>query len=291
MKKILITGANSYVGTSFKKWVEKYSDQYSVDAISLRNDSWKDMSFQGYDVVLHTAAIVHVKERDITKYYKVNRDLTIEVAKKAKREGVKQFIFLSTMGVYGREEGVITKETKPAPKTPYAKSKLEAEKLLSEINSDSFKVAILRPPIVYGRDCPGNYKRLAKLAKKAKFFPEISNKRSMLYIDNLSEFIRLIIDNNVSGIYFPQNKNYVNTIHLVRLIAESHSKEIKTSKVLNWFISCCLNISKTVRKVFGSFVYEKGMPGAPDTEMNGMKIDYEVVSFEESILHTEGRRH
>lgn len=157
MKKILITGANSYIGTSFEKWVSQYPDKYSVDKISVRDERWKEKSFGGYDVLFHTAAVVHVKENDTINYFKVNRDLAVEVAEKAKQEGVKQFIFLSTMGVYGTETGYITKDTVPTPKTPYAKSKYEAEQLLLEMDIEDFNVAILRPSIVYGKGCPGNY--------------------------------------------------------------------------------------------------------------------------------------
>lgn len=287
MKNILITGANSYIGTSFKKWVSQYPDKYSVDTISLRDDSWEEKSFEGYDVVFHTAAVVHVKENDTIKYLKVNRDLAVEVAEKAKQEGVKQFIFLSTMGVYGTETGYITKDTVPTPKTPYAKSKYEAEQLLLEMDIEDFNVAILRPPIVYGKGCPGNYTRLASMALKLPIFPSIDNMRSMIYIDNLSEFVRLLIDHGVGGLYFPQNKEYVNTTELVRLIAKAHGKEIKVTKVFNWAIGIGLSLSETFRKVFGSFIYDKKMSGGPRTKVNGESIDYETVSFEESIIRTE----
>ncbi|MEJ9228297.1 NAD-dependent epimerase/dehydratase family protein [Peribacillus butanolivorans] len=289
MKKILITGANGYIGTSFGRWVSQYPDKYSVDTISLRDNCWREISFEGYDVILHTAAVVHVKENDINEYFKINRDLTTDVVKKAKQEGVKQFIFLSTMGVYGTETGYITKETVSIPKTPYALSKYEAEQILIEMNTNDFNVAILRPPIVYGKDCPGNYTRLATLALRLPCFPIIDNERSMIYIDNLSEFIRLLIDSCVGGMYFPQNKEYVKTTELVRLIARAHNKEIKVLKILNWSIAIGLKLSGTVRKVFGSFVYDKGMSGGPGTLMNGEYIDYETVSFRESIICTEGR--
>ncbi|WP_404330374.1 NAD-dependent epimerase/dehydratase family protein [Mesobacillus maritimus] len=289
MKKILITGINSYIGTSFKKWVSQYPDKYSVDFISIRDDQWKERSFSGYDVIFHTAAIVHVKENDTAKCFKINRDLTVDLAKKAKKEGVKQFIFTSTMGVYGTETGYITKDTEPFPKTPYAQSKYEAEQLLLEINSSDFNVAILRPPIVYGRGCPGNYARLAKLAVMLPIFPDINNERSMIYIDNLSEFIRIIINNSQGGIYFPQNKDYVNTTDLVRLIAKTQGKDVKTSKIFNWAVAIGIKLSGTLRKVFGSFVYDLEISGSPGAEKICEKIDYEVVSFEESIIFTEGR--
>lgn len=287
MKKILITGAGSYIGTSFEKWISRYPDKYAVDTFDMKNNDWKKKSFEEYDVVFHVAAIVHVKEKNTDRYFKVNRDLAVEVAKKAKKEGVKQFIFLSTMGVYGAETGYIKENTIPTPQTPYAQSKYEAEKLLLDMNVDFFKVVILRPPIVYGEKCRGNYPRLAKMALKLPYFPKINNERSMIYIDNLSEFIRLLIDRGVGGLYFPQNKDYVNTTELVRLIAKAHGKEIKVIKMFNCCIAIGLVLSKTFRKVFGSFVYDKEMPGGSQTMINGEKIDYDTVMFEESVKRTE----
>jgi UDP-glucose 4-epimerase len=287
MKKILITGMNSYIGTSFKHWIFQYPEKYQVNTISLRDDNWRNLSFDEYDVILHTAAIVHVKEKDIDKYFKVNRDLTFEVAKKAKNEGVKQFVFLSTMGVYGKESGYVTESTVPAPKTPYAKSKYEAEKLLLQLNTREFKVSILRPPIVYGKDCVGNYSRLAKMALKLPVFPSVKNERSMLFIDNLSEFIRLLIDRNANGLYFPQNKDYVNTTNLVKVIANVHKNNLKVTKKLNWFVMIGLRLSETFRKVFGSFVYDKKMPGGPMASLDGKIINYETRTFKETITCTE----
>ncbi|MCG1021398.1 NAD-dependent epimerase/dehydratase family protein [Sutcliffiella horikoshii] len=289
MKKVLVTGVNSYIGTSFTKWVSQYPEKYLVESISLRDEQWKEQSFKGYDVVFHTAAIVHIKKNETDQYYKVNRDLTIELAKKAKKEGVKQFIFLSTMGVYGTETGHITINTIPVPKTPYAKSKFEAEQLLEKLGDHNFHIAILRPPIVYGRNCPGNYGRLATLALKAPFFPNINNERSMIYIENLSEFIRLLIVHEASGLYFPQNKNYVNTTELVKTIAEAHGKTLNVTSILNWAVSIGLKQSETFRKVFGSFVYDKEMAGSPGTLMNSQSIDYETISFKDTIIRTEGR--
>jgi len=282
MKRILITGAGSYIGTSFENWVSQWSEKYQVDTIDMRGNEWKDKPFSSYDVIYHIAAIVHVKENDTEKYFTVNRDLAVEVAKKAKAEGVKQFIFLSTMGVYGKETGFIDENTKPNPKTPYAQSKLEAEGLLNELADDSYRVATLRPPIVYGKDCRGNYPRLAGMALKAPIFPKVKNERSMIFIDNLSEFVRLVIDKELSGLFFPQNRDYVNTTELVKMIAKTHGKELKATGLFDPFVSLGIKMSETFGKVFGSFAYDKQMPGGP-----GKEFDYETCSFEESIERTE----
>ncbi|WKV07996.1 NAD-dependent epimerase/dehydratase family protein [Thermoanaerobacterium sp. CMT5567-10] len=279
MKKILITGANSYIGTSFKNWVSKWPDKYKVDSISVRGSEWKKKSFKGYDVVFHVAAIVHVKEKEIDEYFRVNRDLTVEVAKKAKQEDVKQFIFLSTMGVYGTETGYITKDTVPNPKTPYAKSKYEAEELLFKMNGDTFKVAVLRPPIVYGKGCKGNYPRLARIAIKVPVFPDVDNKRSMIYIDNLCEFIRFLIDDDSNGLFFPQNSEYVNISEMVKLISEANGKKIRITKLFNPILK--LLRTSTVNKAFGDLVYEK--------KMSSYHKHYCLKDFKESIYLTEKR--
>lgn len=289
MKKILVTGANSYIGTSFKNWVSQYQNEYKVETLSVRDDRWKESTFKEYDVIFHTAAIVHVKENNTDQYYKVNRDLTIELAKKAKKEGVKQFIFLSTMGVYGTETGHITNTTVPEPKTPYAKSKYEAEQLLKKLRDLKFSIAIIRPPIVYGKNCPGNYSRLATLALKAPFFPNTVNTRSMIYIDNLSEFTRLLIKYEVNGLFFPQNKDYISSTTLVKSIADAHGKTLKVTSIFNWAIILGLKQSETIRKVFGSFVYDRELPGSPGSLLNNQRFNYETVSFKESVMCTEGR--
>ncbi len=281
MKRILITGANSYIGTSFCKWVGNWPEKYKVETIDMKDNKWRDTSFSSYDVVYHIAAIVHVKESDKDKYFKINRDLAVEVANKAKIESVKQFIFLSTMGIYGIETGFIDENTKPKPKTPYAESKLQAEILLNQLADDCFKVSVLRPPIVYGKDCRGNYPRLANMALKSPIFPKVKNERSMIYIDNLSEFVRLVIDYELVGTFFPQNREYINTTQLVKFIAKSHDKELQLTGIFNPLINLGIKLSETFGKVFGSLVYDRKIPGGP------IEFDYETCSFEESIKRTE----
>lgn len=276
MKKILITGKNSYIGTSVENWLLREPENYTVDTLDMKNDSWREKDFSQYDVVFHVAGIAHIKETKSNQelYFTVNRDLAFETAKKAKRDRVKQFIFLSSMSVYGIENGVISKDTLLNPKSAYGKSKIEAELLINAIKDRSFNVVILRPPMVYGKGCMGNYPRLAKLALKAPFFPKIDNRRSMIYIDNLSEFVKLSVDNESSGLFFPQNAEYVNTSELVRLIANVHGKKIVLTKLFNPMLSL-LKI-RIINKVFGDLIYEMNI----STNIN-------VVSLSESILKTE----
>lgn len=219
MKRILITGANSYIGTSFEKYIkENFSDQYEADTVDMVDGSWRQKSFKGYDSVYHVAGIAHSDSGKISKekeklYRSVNTDLTIETAKKAKADGVKQFIFMSSAIVYGEsskigKKKVITKETPVSPANCYGDSKVQAELGITPLQDEHFKVCILRPPMIYGKGSKGNFPQLEKYAKKLKFFPYVKNERSMLYIGNLVEFVRLMIENEEQGIFWPQNAEY-----------------------------------------------------------------------------------
>lgn len=275
-KKVLITGKNSYVGNQLAEWLAIEPEKYEVIKESLRNQKWKKIDFSIFDVVVHVAGIAHIKETEENKklYYKVNRDLAYEVAEKSKLDGVKQFVFLSSMSVYGLDSGIINANTPLKPNNAYGKSKVEAEKLINTLIDESFTVAILRPPMIYGKGCRGNYPRLANLAIKTPIFPKVNNRRSMIYIDNLSEFVRQLIDNCSAGIFFPQNEEYVNTSEMVRLIAKTHGKKILMPKLFNPMLKM-LNVS-TVNKVFGDLVYEMSMSDS-----------VKLISFSETIKKTE----
>lgn len=258
MKKILITGANSYIGTSFEKYInENYPEEYIVDTVDMIDGTWREKDFSEYDTVFHVAGIAHQKEtkENAPLYYKVNRDLAIETAKKAKKEGVGQFIFLSTMSVYGMDTGVITKETLPAPTTNYGKSKWEAEQAIMSLSDEKFVVCVLRPPMVYGDGCKGNYRTVVKIVETFPIFPRVNNKRSMIYIDNLSSFVKLCADTGVQGVYFPQNKEYVNTTEMACAIAEKLGKKIYLSNLCGIAVLLFRPFVGKLRKAFGSLIY------------------------------------
>jgi UDP-glucose 4-epimerase len=259
MKRVLITGANSYVGTSVEHWLNREPEKYHVDTIDMIDGSWREKDFSGYEVVFHVAGIAHVKEtrknRDL--FFKVNRDLAIEVARVSKEAGVSQFIFLSSMSVYGLDTGIITKATVPKPKSSYGKSKLQAEEEIRKLESDDFKIAILRPPMIYGEGCKGNFPRLIALAKKTPIFPAYHNQRSMLYIDNLCEFVRLIIDNEERDVFWPQNREYVDTCEVVRQVAKETGHRIWITRALNPFVVLGALFIPTFSKVWGTLVYDK----------------------------------
>lgn len=277
MKKVLITGKNSYIGKSFKEFIEISYPDYIIECISIRNDEWKKLDFSNYDSILHLAALVHKNEKKekYEAYKQINKDLTLQIAKKARNDGINQFIFLSTMNIYGLINGEINKDTMPNPLTYYGKSKYEAEIELIKLSSPSFKVSIVRPPMVYGKDCPGNFDNLKKLINIIPIFPSYKNKRSMIHIDNLALFIKLLIDNKDEGVFHPQNKNYVKTSSLVKQISLGLNKKLFMTNKFNFFIKFSLRFSKISNKIFGDLIYE--------SSISNYKYNYWVRDFNESI--------
>ena len=288
MKKVLITGANSYIGTSFENYVMQCHD-YQIDTVDMIDRTWRDKSFSEYNSVFHVAGIAHsdtgrVSEERKQFYYQINTDLTIETAKKAKADGVGQFIFMSSAIVYGDSAPIgkpkrITRDTPVAPANFYGDSKVQAENGLLKLADESFHVVILRPPMIYGKGSKGNYPQLSKFAQKLPLFPYIKNERSMLYIGNLTEFVKLMIDNNESGIFYPQNAEYVATSEMVQVIAQAHGKKIRLVKGTAAPLKVMSYVTGLVNKAFGNLSY--------DMSMSEYKENYRKFSFEESIRQTE----
>ena len=291
MKRILITGTQGYIGGSLANYLNRWPEKYRVDFLSLRDGTWKQADFDSVDAIVHAAAIVHQpKSKDdpdeADVYDRVNHRLTAELAQKAKAEGVSQFLFLSSESVYGLHAPVgktltITADTPLHPTDNYGISKRKAEEDLNLLRGDGFRVAILRPPMIYGRGCKGNYQTLAHLAKKLPIFPEIANRRSMLYIDNLCEFLRLLIEDGADGLFCPQNAEYVSTSRMVREIAKAHGKHICLVGGCAWALKLLSHVTALAGKAFGSLCYDQSLSDYPQ--------NYNLVSFEQSIAETEGR--
>lgn len=289
MKRILITGINSYLGGRFRQYMEQFPE-YATVSISMRNGSWRGEDFTGFDVVYHVAGLAHsdngrISPEKAQKYYEINTDLTKELAKKAKREGVKQFIFMSSAIVYGDSAPIgrrrrIDRSTVCTPANCYGDSKLQAELGLRRLEDKNFRVVILRPPMIYGPGCKGNYPVLSLFAQRLPVFPYVDNERSMLFVDNLMAFVKLMIDNEESGTFFPQNAEYSNTSELVRMIAEAHGKKLILVRGFTWALKFLGFFTALVDKAFGSLSYDMSMSEYPGGE-------YRLYSLEESIRITE----
>ena len=281
MKKILITGAGSYVGESVRRYILSTSSDFQIDAVDTMGDNWKNADYSRYDVVYHVAGIAHVNADPKMEalYYKVNRDLTIEVARIAKAAGVKQFIFMSSQIVFHESQSlkteVLTSETKENPNGFYGDSKLQAELGIKPLEDENFKVCILRPCMIYGPNAKGNFPRLAKLATKVPLFPEWHNKRSMLYIDNLAEFVKQAVLRGLSGTFYPQNRELADTVEIIRFFAKAAGHKVWITRLLNPFVWLGSFVLQPINKMFATYYY------AP--EMSKMDFDYQLVSFEESL--------
>ena len=285
MKKILITGKGSYLGNSLKAYLEAFGDCYQVDCLSLRSGDWKEQSFRGYDAVYHTAAIVHQPRSkdapgELARYRAVNCDLAVDAAKKAKAEGVRQFVFLSTMAVYGLTAAfgktvTITAQTPTVPTDNYGLSKLEAERALLSLEGPDFRVSILRPPMIYGKDCKGNFRSLVSMARRLPFFPKVPNQRSMLYVGSLNRLVQQIIDREDRGIFCPQDPEYLNTSAMVQAIAAAQGKRLLLIPGFSWALHLLRHLTGAVDKAFGSLVYDKAL--------SKLEEDYCIASFPDSV--------
>lgn len=276
MKEILITGINSYIGNQFEDWVISKNIDYQIKKVSVRNDEWKDMDWSKFDIILHVAGIAHNSgNKNLQElYYAINRDLTGEIAKKAKKSGVRHFINMSSIIIFGSSKSKIDDTTLPKPDNYYGDSKLQGEMRLNELTNNSFKVSHIRPPMVYGSNSKGNFPLLVKLASITPAFPNYENKRSMIYIKNLCNFIVEVIENEIDGELHPQNSEYVKTSDLVQAIGNYNQNTIILVNGFNSIIKSLSNLN-VIRKMFGDLYYSE--------EMYDGDVIYACYNFEESI--------
>ncbi|BFU78253.1 SDR family oxidoreductase [Arcobacter sp. 15-2] len=250
--KILITGSSGYLGSSF---MVQYSDKYNFQKFSLLSQKLEDINFDAVDKVLHCAALVHQKEKQsYEKYHEINVEYPLKLAKLAKENGVKQFIFISTVAVYGEDEEKLDENTICNPITPYGKSKLEAEKEFLELNDENFIVSIIRPPMVYGKNAPGNIESLVNFVKKVPIIPlgGIENRRSFISIQNLCHLVDVVIEKQKSGIFLATDDEPLSTTKLCELIAKNLDKKVYLVKIS--FFEILLKVVKPSfhKRLYGS---------------------------------------
>ena len=283
MKRVLITGSHSYVGGWVKSRLEEDPESFTVAELSVRGDAWKTFDFSVYDCIFHAAGIAHVSVDPsmASEYMRVNRDLAIEVGAHAKAQGVRHFIFMSSAIVYGDavpagKGRAITPDTPPVPANFYGQSKLEAEEGLKTLEDANFKVATLRTPMVYGPRCTkGNFPLLVNLAKKLPIFPEINNRRSMIYVKNLAELVVQVAKHEASGLFFPQNADYVRTCDLIKAVTNEANKRVVLTKVFNPALNTMLANVPVVKKAFGDLFFAHGI--------DALNFDYRTYDLSESV--------
>ncbi len=291
MKRVLITGLSSYIGNAFEAWVRE--EPLEITKVSLRDESWKEQSWEGFDAILHVAGKAHADVGGATKemqqeYYRINRDLTLEAVRKAKADGVHQFIYMSSIIVYGDSAPIgkakeITKETVPAPANFYGDSKLQAEKAILPLQDEMFLITIIRPPMVYGKGSKGNFPKLVKLSQKMPIFPKIENQRSMIYIKNLCECIRGLIMTEQSGIFCPQNPETVHTGELMRLLRKAQGKELHLIPGLTPVVKLAGHVTGYVNKVFGNLTYAEELSKIPEVAYQRYSLAASIADMQTEV--------
>jgi nucleoside-diphosphate-sugar epimerase len=258
-KNVLVTGSTGFIGTCFVE-NNKIFNISEVDLITISVDK---IDFSKITTVLHLAGLVHqMKGAADDQYFKVNRDLAFEVAKVAKANKVEQFVLMSTAKVFGElttEKHEWNENSECNPQDTYGKSKYEAEQLVKGLEDKSFKVAIVRSPLVYGPGVKANMLNLVKLVDRFPVLPfgGINNLRSMVYVGNLVALLNHIIENQVSGIYIAGDRSPISTMDLAELI----SKALGKKRILIQFPKFVLNIANWfkptyVYRLFGSIVLD-----------------------------------
>lgn len=281
--KILVIGKDSYIGSHLKIFLE--NRQHLVEEYDILNNSLTEKDMQEVDVVIHVAAIVHRTDiQEYSTYYKANVELPVFVAELAKKSGVKQFVFLSSMSVYGvgknLKGNVINRETAYFPVSHYAKSKWDAENRLQALADDNFQLAVVRPANVYGKGCRGNYiSGFCKVVKKLPVIPfaYANTKQGLIYIDNLCQLVYLIIEKRGQGVFPAQDNPPVSSLELMNELAKALGLKRKKSKIFGWlfYIFRC----KPVKKLFGGVAYD-------EKYTQTILGEYQIVSFEEAIQKT-----
>lgn len=283
---ILIIGKNSYIGNHIDEWLSRYG--HKVAQLDVLSEDWKNYDYSSFDAIVHVAGIVHRPDcKDWELYKRVNTDMPVKIATMAKEQGVKQYIYFSTMGVYQANKKLgasVVDETTPLLSNSssfYGMSKLMAEEALTKLQEEGFSVAFVRPPSVYGKGCKGGY--ITGFKKIAQMLPVIPRAyenacQSFIYIDNLSECVRLIVENHLGGVFCPQDDEIPNANRLLEVICKGIGKTYRSSRLLGICLQL-LNFIPLVKKAYGGIEYSRTLSDIPE-------LDYVVVSFEEGMRRT-----
>ena len=283
---ICIIGKNSYIGNHIDEWLSTRG--HEVFQLDVLTEDWCSFDYSEYDVVIQVAGIVHRLDcRDAALYKRVNTDMPIAIAKRFKRNDFKHrtFVFLSTMAVFGTSKrlskNVVTADTPVNPIGLYGESKQAAEGSLLKLQDDYFDVIVVRPPNVYGKGCKGEYiPGFVNVVKKLPVIPAAYTqvKQSMLYIDNLCEFIRLAIEQKRHGLFMPQDEKAVSALDITTAIAKGLGKKLWTSRLLALAVYLG-RFLPLIQKAYGGVEY--------DTMLSNIEgMNYVVVPFEEAMKRT-----
>jgi nucleoside-diphosphate-sugar epimerase len=250
MQKVLVTGANGFIGQAAcrslllrgmrvlggvrdQKKAPQLPSGSEATIISDRVQVSRSI-LEGVDGIIHLASRVHIMRDSaadpLEDYRKVNVFWTAALAEAAAVSGVKRFAFLSSIKVHGeRSPHPFTEQDTPAPLDPYAISKLEAEERLKDVGAATgMEIVVLRPPLVYGEGVRANFLSLLRLVEKGFPLPlaSIENQRSMIYRENLVDALCLCLDHPDAAdqTFLVSDGKDFSTPELIRVIATQMRK-------------------------------------------------------------------
>ncbi len=286
--KILITGKHSRIGTAFMDYMKEFHPKEAkIETVSLRGEEWRSKDWSSYDAILHTVGVTKtdtgaLESAKEQQYFAINRDLAEEAAKKAREDGAAHFIYLSTMMVYGNSAPIgspftIDRETVPAPKSVYGKSKLAGEEGVREaLKGSQTLLTIIREPVVYGEHIDGELQKLLKLSGKLPVFPKIESTKSYIYEGNLCECFYQVIANGTTGILCPQDAERPTTTDLYVTMRKLRRKGCMTPSSLQGLLKLLSHVTGAVNAVYNDMKYTKDL-----SAIEGIR--YQVFTLEESL--------
>ena len=256
MKKILIYGKGSYIGEHYREGLEARGHQVTmIDSLVLKPG---EFALEGYEVVINVVGIAHIKiTPDMESlFYKINTDYAVNLCSLSKEAGVKQYIYMSSMNVFGDTSECIKSREQENPKNFYGKSKLLADQRIHAMEDDSFKVVSIRPPVVYGKGCKGNFTLLEKVASVAFMFPKYRNTRSMIFIDHLVNFLCQMVENEENGYFHPQNRSHISTTDAIVAIRKAKGKKTLLIPGLGWLVRLMMRFVTKAERAFADDYYD-----------------------------------
>jgi len=259
--EIALTGGSGFIGKELicllESKVLSLTRQDKAKSPYIKYDSLFDIKANDLNrikVLIHLAGLVHKKNICIHEYKRVNTELTIHLAKEAVEAGIKRFIFISTINVYGSqcEDATLKFNSAVCPESHYAQSNLDAELALKKIAQETgLEVVIIRPPLVYGKNAPGNFGTLLKIAEKNLPLPfgAIDNQRSLVAIDNLVDLINTCVEHPAAAnqTFLVSDDENISTSNILKKLTLAAGKK-------SWLLPVPVSFLKFIASILGKTV-------------------------------------
>jgi nucleoside-diphosphate-sugar epimerase len=235
---VLVTGGNGFVGSAVASLLERrgrnvrrvvrrpQSTSGDTVVVDIGPSSDWGAALEGVDSVIHVAGYAHRRgaRADPEEMFRVNVAGTRALTAAARRAGVKTFVFVSSIGaVVERSDHEVDESATCQPETAYGRSKLAAEAAIAE-ERGSLRTVVLRPPLVYGRDAPGNFARLVTALRRNWPLPfaAVQNRRSFIFVGNLADgIVAALADHRADGVYHIADRAPVSTPDFIRAVASA----------------------------------------------------------------------